>query len=678
MTTTDEGSGVTTTLQLTLADISRLTGVQRPVVSTWRRRAAATDAPFPAPVARVAGQERFDGDAVVRWLESTGRGTPDLAADAPAHALPVAMSLRDDPALVDGLTALLCLAVVTGDSLGGADEPELLERARVVDPEDALLLRELDALGSRLLVLASYADQLADAAYGPAEAFERLLADRYRHAVTDSVVANLAPPAHELVSALAVSLARSCGSEPPVYVDPAGSGSDLLVSVVRADAEQSPTAAVLLADNAVSRLARRRLRVHDVPVQALPTAIDELGPAVAIAQYPPVGRPDMSATDILDSIDELALGMGQQQRAVVVAPASVLVDRLRDRELDTARADVVRTGRVRAVLRLPSGLVTHRSRQTLGVWVLGPSLDQVPVADRWTAVTDTSDQPLTTALVQQLREDAVAATAAPHLAKAHSYAQARLVPLSAVLARRGSLVPPRAAASPAGDSAALVVLVQQLRRDERTPADALGGVEVIVGESSSPPAVPVGEALRRRLLRMVPGNRAGFNLVHAGTVPVIGVPELVGTSAEARRVDRLAFLGGDASARLTESGDVVFCTSPRPRAVVDTVGGSAVQYPARVLRIHPVKGEGLSPHVLAHSLNTQPEPSRAWRAWPVPRLAADQVPTTDAALVALECEKAAVRTRLAELDSLHDALVTGTTSGALTLTTAPPHERNPH
>lgn len=668
---------MTTALELTLADISRLAGVRRPVVSTWRRRAAASDAPFPEPTTRVAGQERFDGEAVVHWLEETGRGNADLAADAPAYSMPVGLDLRDDSALVDGLTSLLCLSAITGESLGGLDRAKLRRLARAHDPEDALLVRELDALGPPLLAIASYADQLVDAAYGPAEAFERLLAERFRYAITASVVSALAPPVHELASALAVSLARACGSEPPIYVDPTGGGNDLLVSVLREDVEQSATAAVVLAGDAASRLAQRRLRAHDVPVRDVPVTLDELGPAVVIAQYPPPGRPGMTAAEILDSVDELALGLGEGQRAVVLAPASVLVDELRGGELEAARSGVLRTGRVRAVLRLPSGLITHRSRQALGVWILGPSLNQVPVTDRWIAVTDVSGESLTAALSDQLREDAVAATAEAGLAGAHSYMRARKVSLFTVLSGGRSLVPSQAVSTPARDPAALGVVVQQLRCDERSSADALGDVGVAVAQSPGPPPLPLGAALRQKLLRVVPGNRGGFDLVEDGTVPVIGVPELTGTPAEPRRVDRLAFLGGDAAARLTEPGDVVFCTSPRPRALVDLEGGSAVQYPARVLRIHPVKGEGLSPHVLAHSVNAQPERSRAWRTWPLPRLAADQVHPADVALAALERERGAARHRLAELDSLHDALVAGTTGGVLTLITVPPHERNP-
>jgi hypothetical protein len=225
------------------------------------------------------------------------------------------------------------------------------------------------------------------------------------------------------------------------------------------------------------------------------------------------------------------------------------------------------------------------------------------------------------------------------------------------------------------DPAAAAVKVQQLREDVRVPVDPLGGVEVTLGASTGLPSLTVSDALRQRQLRMVQGNRSGFDLVEGGTVPVLGVTELTGTPAP-RRVDRLAFLGGTTAARLTEPGDVVFCTSPRPRAVVDAAGGSAVQYPARVLRIHPVDGEGMSPHVLAHTINAQPEHSRAWRTWPVHRLVPEQVQAVDAALTALKQESVAVRHRLAELDSLRDALLTAATAGALTLTPAPTPERN--
>ncbi|MGH4015389.1 MAG: hypothetical protein ACRDSL_15980 [Pseudonocardiaceae bacterium] len=84
-------------LQMTLGDVARLAKVQRPVVSVWRTRSAASAAPFPEPFATVRGEERFDADAVVEWLELTGRGNnPTMREDCAAFASPKGMSAQDD------------------------------------------------------------------------------------------------------------------------------------------------------------------------------------------------------------------------------------------------------------------------------------------------------------------------------------------------------------------------------------------------------------------------------------------------------------------------------------------------------------------------------------------------------------------------------------------------------
>src|SRR5690554_3291550 len=65
---------------LTLADISVLARVQRPVVSMWRKHASKSDRPFPEPVVVHGRQELFESAAVIDWLEATRRG------NNPAHA----------------------------------------------------------------------------------------------------------------------------------------------------------------------------------------------------------------------------------------------------------------------------------------------------------------------------------------------------------------------------------------------------------------------------------------------------------------------------------------------------------------------------------------------------------------------------------------------------------------
>ena len=168
-------------LLISLADVARLTRVQRPVVSMWRSRSAATGTPFPVPVERAGAQERFDADQVVSWLELTGRGNnPDVRADVAAFASLAGVSSQGEQALFDGLTALLTLKAIVGVQLGGLGAEALLDLADDADPDDSLLLREVTALGEDLSGLAVHVDDLSNADFNPAGAFERLMGDRFR------------------------------------------------------------------------------------------------------------------------------------------------------------------------------------------------------------------------------------------------------------------------------------------------------------------------------------------------------------------------------------------------------------------------------------------------------------------------------------------------------------------
>jgi hypothetical protein len=57
------------TLLMTMTDIAELAGVQRPVVTTWRRR----HADFPAPAGGDESQPLFGPSDVAAWLFGTGR-----------------------------------------------------------------------------------------------------------------------------------------------------------------------------------------------------------------------------------------------------------------------------------------------------------------------------------------------------------------------------------------------------------------------------------------------------------------------------------------------------------------------------------------------------------------------------------------------------------------------------
>jgi hypothetical protein len=654
-------------LQLSLSDIALLTRVQRSVPSMWRSRAANSDLPFPGPVARLGTEERFDLQQVVDWLELTGRGrNPDARADAAAFASPAGLSLRE-PTLYAGLTALLCLKSMTGADLAGLSASDIVELAVALDPEESFLGSEVSAVEPQLMALAAYADAISEAAYGPAAALERLLDQRFRQAPAEVISGTLAAPAHSLCGVLAASLARGLGVDPATYVSATSGSGDLLVSLASAD---EGAADVLLLDGATSdhRLLRRRLRALGVLEQTT-ADLSSIGPSVVIAHYAVEAPGTAPREQALDALDELALTLNGEQRALVLAPASLLTDRLADRGLQQLRARILRTGRVRVIARLPVGLVPHRSREALALWVLSAEAGDLRVEDRRIALADVSGGELNNVVIDQLRDDVLATLAPPSLARARNFALSRLVAASAVLAQSGPLIPPavpRATAQVDGRDAALEI---ERWRSRGNVTDVLGGVVVRVVEGQRPAPVTVGQAVEQGLVRVIAGNREGVVPHPGGSLPVVGVPELTGARpANSRLLDRLAFLGSRAAARLTEPGDVVFCTSPDPRAVVDQRGGSAVESPARMLRIDPVNGDGLCPEALAHAINSRGSRGGSWRSWLLPRVEATQAAPLSTALSALVAEENALRQRLGELDLLRENLVHAVTSGRLTLT----------
>ncbi len=437
------------------------------------------------------------------------------------------------------------------------------------------------------------------------------------------------------------------------------------------DAAGDPHPDVLLAETEASaaRLFRRRAAARGLLLAQAPGAINEARAAVMLAHYPVVGSPHMAPLEMLDAVDKLALSMGDHQYAVVIAPAAVLVDRLRDRVTRQVREHALRTGRLRAALRLPAGLVTQRPRQPLAIWILGPDPTDAPVRDRRVALGHLTSPAPANSEITAIVDDVLAS--ASTLAGAHHYTHLVLVRTSTLLASSGSLVPSRRTHAMSPPSPADLALRVAELSAERTFPGPLQGMGIATSpKATAPRTTSLTDALAAGVVRVISGNRAGFDLVDGGSVPVLGVLELTSNAVSgSRSVDRLAFLGAHVSSRLTEPGDVVFCTAPRPKALVDAEGGSAVQYPARILRVHPVKGEGLSPRVIASAIASQPPESRDWRRWAVPVLPPEQVVPTDQVLAALEAQRRALRQRLADLDTLTDLVTIGVSSHALTLHT---------
>jgi len=689
MTTTSSGHR----LLLTLPDVAALARVQRPVVSMWRTRSVATDNPFPEPAVRSGTQVLLDADEVADWLLATGHGNnPDvreeLALFAAIDAASTAPGAPDRAAAFAGLTALLAVKATTGEPLTGLRPAELLDLADDVDPHDTALYTEVAALGEHLQDLAAHADAVASASYTSAAAVEALMAHRFRHGPRAYADTALTPAALDLTARLAAALLGEPAPAPgptseATVVDPSG-GSDLLVALRRrlADADL-PTLALpsTRAGSHMVRLARRRLLAHgwwpgdvaadDAGRLALP------GRTLVLAQFPSPDRPVMSDEEVLAAIDDVAVAMDDDDRAVVIGPASALADRPRTAAVDAARTDLLRTDRVRAVVRLPQRLWTARPQQRLAIWVLGPAHPDVPIGKRWTTVANLDGVTLTDTVAEDVVTDVVAALADRATVRAHAFRFARFAATSALLAGSGDLVgtpsprPLRPRTPPAETALKVADLVEEATRAGTTAPDLCLAVEH--REPTSTKTATLGDLVAAGAARVIPGNRLDpADIATGGSVRVIGPEEVLGARRIGERtLDRLTFSARYPVGRYTEPGDVVFCTSPEVGAVVDVEGFSVVAAPARVLRLDRTREPGLIADVVTQDLRTA-SPKARWRSWAVRLAPASQAAALEAALAVVGQHLAAAQARLRALSDLAETLTDGVVTGALTVTT-PPH-----
>ncbi|UUT36010.1 hypothetical protein [Microbacterium elymi] len=343
---------------------------------------------------------------------------------------------------------------------------ELAALARQGDPDDTHLRAEIARHLERGAPWLAYVDALVDAAYSPAAALARMSARAHRAQRAHGSAGDLGGRARDLAVALVHGLVGGA-ERPALRIEPGIDAAlfDAILQPFDGDAD------VEIPGSDQARALRRRSMCAGVPVG--------LGPGdasvVAVARYPLT--PGEGVEAILAAVDEFTLGLGSDESAVVIAPARCLVDAL-PAALSAVRAETLRTGRVRAIVRLRPGLVTTASREALALWVCGPHAD-IPLGDRVIALADLTEVELTRAAVTDLVSDILANLGGPGQARAHAFRFARLQRTSSVLARPGALVkdaaPRRMREVPAsGDlSAQLDAAIQAASRGRpRARADA--------------------------------------------------------------------------------------------------------------------------------------------------------------------------------------------------------------
>ncbi|MGH3917781.1 MAG: hypothetical protein ACRDSG_01850, partial [Pseudonocardiaceae bacterium] len=404
---------------ISMPEIAELAAVQRPVVTTWRRRHGN----FPSPAGISGTRQLFDAREVAEWLIATGRADrQQVQPELQMHTLAALRDALPAPDLVATTTALICLSHLDGDE--PLSENNLQERAATVDPGDELLLSELTAPPSNLVPLARAVDGLVEAAWGCQGAFERIMAARQRLATPRLYSAALEPQAARLIAELSGARERSYHGLSVAVADPAAGSGDLLTAAVQT-LEDRCTAVVVAGeeDSRLARLARRRLIVHGLAASdvAIRPTHDVGNPDVLVTQLPYCPGENRSATGVLDRIDDIALRLAPGCTAVVLGPAEILAGALRPfSPEERARARLIGSGMVEAVIRLPGGVVPFRPGYETAIWVL-TSAHSSPWRGR-VLLGDVSDRPLTGDVVDALVSDVVTWRRAGYRPESHTRA----------------------------------------------------------------------------------------------------------------------------------------------------------------------------------------------------------------------------------------------------------------
>jgi hypothetical protein len=678
---------------ISMAEIAELADVQRPVVTTWRRRHGG----FPQPVDGGAAVPLFDARQVADWLVTSGRAQREqVEADLSMFTLAAISAGFPAADLIAMLTALICLRWLDGDEplVNGTsqDVADLIGRAELADPADEFLLSEIRLLPGDAGWLAAAVDELVEAAWGCRGAFERIMTARNRFQAADLRAQTVAPELARLVAALSGADSRSAVSEPIAVADPATGPGDLLTAVVVLAGTDNPPQCIGAEGNSyLARLARRRLAVHEIPVSDIdisvsPELSDEAGnPDVIVTQIRYQPQEARSGEAVIDALGDVAARLGEGCTAVVLGPADVLTGALSPYSpAERARAGLLSSDVVEAVIRLPGGLVPFRPGYETAIWVLTPSRDSRWRG--WTLLADLSDRELTKEVIDALADDVLTWRRGSYQPRAHTRAFCAQVRISELVGTPRPLI---VKLSPSirefgVDAAARVTRVTQLE-SELSSIAAYATAQLrpirsgVVAGLSRPTAVTIGELARTGRLIVLKGTRVDpAQLDVAGQHVVLGVPELLGQCRPGdRRIDRAVLAIRHPRARLTEPGDVIATTSPRLAAIVDRDGFSVVDFPARILRI-PDEETGLfTPAVLATLLTADDHGTRPARAVRSARrleqhyvalLSPAEVRLLDMLLEHLDGQLALARQQMDALGEMRNIAAAGLTDGTLTLT----------
>jgi hypothetical protein len=332
-------------------EIALLARVTKPAVMTWRRRYPD----FPVLVPGSGGQPLFRADEVVTWLLDTGLGNAEpetLRAEQSLHTLSAYARRHGGRRAITTLGAALCLRHLADRALPS----DLVPLARRLDPDDELLLTEI--IGApEPANLSQVVEHLIEAAFDAGRAHEFLLGNSARLGWTELGTDALTPHLLTLIRIASEVPGRLRSGGHLTIGDPYGRSGDLLAALLSGQEPEALSFTVAQPDPALGRLVRRRLLLAGVPEFNSDVVPDDLNDEFAdvdliVTRLPYQPAELRDKTEDLSKISDIADRLGPGCTAIVVGPATSLVDALREPSAITKRAELLTSGLVEAVVRL--------------------------------------------------------------------------------------------------------------------------------------------------------------------------------------------------------------------------------------------------------------------------------------------------------------------------------------
>lgn len=702
---------------MTLGEVARLTRVSRPAVSNWRRR--YPDFPGPSTVGRSA-QPMFAAAAVHAWLEAHPElgnvDAAELREEAAIHALSGFANRVPGSQLLEVMTAMLCLRALEDDEpLAEPGAPDVaaavLARASDEDFEDLFLLRELSAVPQATVAqLAAAADEISEACYGAADAFEVFLDARERVGLAGPGSDALAVPLLDLAGGIFHRLAgyaagdrrRLCISAPDC-----GSG-ELLATLIRTFAPELRRDLHILAsdpDERAVRLVHRRMLCLGIQEHHMDIAVgtephramaEYWRPQFTISAIPYIGAEQREVEVPLARVAEIvAMPHDTAWSALVIGPAAAFTDAL-PADPDTARtrrATLFSRGLMESAVALPPGTRKHRHGHRDALFVLRDNAAQASAG--YALLGDASRLALTRQLVDELADDLVIwhrDRSIEHHYPHHAWP----FPLAAIVRDPGAALrmPRRNTTYARNEGAARRVDALRTVEAALSQHAAEAAIEhrplpglVQRRTNNAPTRVSLGELRARHHIAVHPGVRLRAPVRENSHLErttehgyrLIGPEELANPALLGRRyVDQIDFVAAHPNANPTESGDVVVWLGDEIRALVDGEGTSVAQYPAQIVRIRTDVSRAIpqpTPRVLA-ALLTADQPGGGSRVrgianLSIPQLDRDEITAYDRFLADLETRRTRLLEHLGLLDRIGHMTGNGLADGSFTVT-APP------